>query len=210
MDHISYAHQSAQPVPFPLNPPLNVQVIFSTRNKAMIAWDAPMKLNQRGCHAWQEWTYELSIKTHLAVIFPKEEPFEISIKNISNTSFLYTRIFTNLESKSDLFEFAVKATSPSGESENSSPVVASNLKQYETLMDPKIVWTTEDFSVHNRNQTNVLRMFVRIFIQHLICHHVTTKVNCVQKIIICKKAQKLSILVNMGAFILRKHSRNHI
>ena len=83
--------------------------------QAIITWDAPIKQNQRGCHAWQEWKYKLSIKTHLAGIFPKEEPFEISIKNISNTSFLYTRIFKNLESKSDLFEFTVKAASPSGE-----------------------------------------------------------------------------------------------
>ena len=81
----------------------------------MIRWDAPIKQNQRGCHAWQKWTYKLSIKTHLTGIFPREEPFEITIKNISTTSFLYTRIFKNLESKSDLFEFTVKAASSSGE-----------------------------------------------------------------------------------------------
>ena len=33
VDHLSFVHPSAQPVPSPLNPPSNLQAVFSTRDK---------------------------------------------------------------------------------------------------------------------------------------------------------------------------------
>ena len=81
---------------------------------AMVTWDAPMKQAQRGCHAWQKWEYEISVKTNTLRTTTKEEPYGLIIRNISETSVLCTSIFTILSNKSDTFVFTVRATSLAG------------------------------------------------------------------------------------------------
>lgn len=51
---------SAQPIPKPLNPPSNVQVLLSN-DRAKVSWRIPHLLGIQGRGAWQDWTYELEV-----------------------------------------------------------------------------------------------------------------------------------------------------
>ncbi|XP_045468365.1 proto-oncogene tyrosine-protein kinase ROS isoform X2 [Harmonia axyridis] len=55
---------SSQPIPIPVNPPRNLQAMFGN-HFAKIDWDAPHLLDGQGRGAWQNWSYEISLKNTL-------------------------------------------------------------------------------------------------------------------------------------------------
>ncbi|XP_031333150.1 proto-oncogene tyrosine-protein kinase ROS isoform X2 [Photinus pyralis] len=53
--------ESSQPTPIPINPPTLLQAIFGPK-LVKISWKAPHLLGDQGKGAWQNWSYEISIK----------------------------------------------------------------------------------------------------------------------------------------------------
>ena len=59
MEHSILVHPTAHPVPFPLNPVENVQVLFDTE-KAVVSWNNFEE--SRGCqNHWNQWKYSVKI-----------------------------------------------------------------------------------------------------------------------------------------------------
>ncbi|XP_044756024.1 proto-oncogene tyrosine-protein kinase ROS isoform X2 [Coccinella septempunctata] len=53
--------ESSQPIPIPVNPPRNLQAMFGN-HFAKVSWEAPHLLDGQGRGAWQNWSYEVSLK----------------------------------------------------------------------------------------------------------------------------------------------------
>ncbi|KAH3739489.1 hypothetical protein DPMN_046141, partial [Dreissena polymorpha] len=51
---------NSQPVPVPLSPPRDVQVLF-TSNQAYVTWQVTQKLNYQGQGAFNQWNYEVAV-----------------------------------------------------------------------------------------------------------------------------------------------------
>ncbi|KAL3277022.1 hypothetical protein HHI36_012384 [Cryptolaemus montrouzieri] len=70
--------ESSQPIPIPVNPPRNLQAMFD-KDLAKTSWEAPHLLDGQGRGAWQNWSYEVSLKN----IVTSEV---LTIKDINGTS----------------------------------------------------------------------------------------------------------------------------
>ena len=62
----TFFHASTQPIPLPLNPVQNVNILFgfeetNEQQILRIDWSKPDLLSKQGCSAWQDWQYELTI-----------------------------------------------------------------------------------------------------------------------------------------------------
>jgi len=81
----------------------------------MVTWDAPMKQLQRGCRAWQEWNYEISVTPvydYMASNVKNEEPK--AIINVRETSYLFDKELSNFYNWTEAFSFSIRATTSSG------------------------------------------------------------------------------------------------
>ncbi|XP_066980698.1 proto-oncogene tyrosine-protein kinase ROS isoform X4 [Macrobrachium rosenbergii] len=70
-------HASTQPVPVPLNPPSDLQAVF-TRTSASLSWNSPALPALMGAGAWQKWRYEMHIQEGQKIMYNK---------NITDTSY---------------------------------------------------------------------------------------------------------------------------
>lgn len=117
---------TAQPIPVPVNPPTSVQAIFGT-HLAKITWIIPHLLGGQGKGAWQNWSYEISVKnlgTNVVKIY----------KHINVTS--YT--IANLTEDTGYVIKAAARTS-SGKGPWSSEFKGVSLKKQ--LKSPKVFWS---------------------------------------------------------------------
>ncbi|XP_057670694.1 proto-oncogene tyrosine-protein kinase ROS isoform X2 [Diorhabda carinulata] len=81
--------QSSQPWPTPINPPTNVQAIFG-RDIAKTRWQPPHLVGLQGKGAWQNWSYEISVRE-------ANTDNTIVHRNINNTIFTVTNLKENRE-----------------------------------------------------------------------------------------------------------------
>lgn len=120
---------SAQPIPVPINPPTSVQAIFGT-NLAKTTWMIPHLLGGQGKGAWQNWSYEISIKdlrTSLTQIH----------KNVNLTSYTITNLTQNTE-----YVIKAAASTSSGKGPWSSEFRGISLKVQSK--NPIIFWSAAD------------------------------------------------------------------
>lgn len=121
--------QSSQPTPAPINPPTSLQAIFGPQ-LVKITWKAPHLLGEQGKGAWQNWSYEVSIKqlnnNHVTVH-----------KNINVTS----STITNLKENTDYIITAAAYTSL-GEGPWSSEFRGKTLKLAKNGKYPLILWSS--------------------------------------------------------------------
>ena len=92
-----------------------VETIIFVCLKAIVTWDAPIKQLQRGCRAWQEWKYELSVTPiydYRASNVKEEEPK--AIISIRETSYLFDKSLSNFHNWTETFGFSLRATTSSG------------------------------------------------------------------------------------------------
>nr|ALV82505.1 sev [Leptinotarsa decemlineata] len=135
--------QSSQPWPTPINPPTNVQAIFG-RNIAKTRWQPPHLVGLQGTPkfankyqvlflsgkgAWQNWSYEISLK--------EINSEEIIIhKNINDTFFTITNLKENTE-----YILRVAAYTNSGRGPWSSGFKGTTLNASKT---PILIWSATD------------------------------------------------------------------
>ncbi|XP_074032211.1 receptor protein-tyrosine kinase sevenless isoform X2 [Leptinotarsa decemlineata] len=120
--------QSSQPWPTPINPPTNVQAIFG-RNIAKTRWQPPHLVGLQGKGAWQNWSYEISLK--------EINSEEIIIhKNINDTFFTITNLKENTE-----YILRVAAYTNSGRGPWSSGFKGTTLNASKT---PILIWSATD------------------------------------------------------------------
>lgn len=120
---------SAQPIPVPVNPPTSVQAIFGT-NLAKITWMIPHLLGGQGKGAWQNWSYEISVKdlrTNLTRTY----------KNINVTSYTIKNLTDDTE-----YVIKVAASTSSGKGPWSSEFKGVSLKKQ--LNNPMIFWSANE------------------------------------------------------------------
>lgn len=120
---------SSQPVPVPVNPPTAVQAIFGT-NLAKTTWKAPHLLGGQGKGAWQNWSYEISIKDL------QTDEVEIH-RNINITSY-------TIKNLTDDREYVIKAAARTnfGKGPWSSEFKGMSLKKQPK--SPVIFWSATD------------------------------------------------------------------
>lgn len=120
---------SAQPIPVPVNPPTSVQGIFGT-NLIKITWKIPHLLGGQGKGAWQNWSYEISIKnlrTNFSQIY----------KNINVTSYTIGNLSEDTE-----YIIKTAASTSSGKGPWSSEFRGYSLKRQTN--SPTIFWSATE------------------------------------------------------------------
>ncbi|KAG5883190.1 hypothetical protein JTB14_018205 [Gonioctena quinquepunctata] len=120
--------QNFQPWPTPINPPTNVQAIFG-RDIAKARWQPPHLVGLQGEGAWQNWSYEISMK---------EASGETTIthKYINNTFFTIPNLKENTE-----YILRVAAYTNSGKGPWSSDFRGITLNASKT---PILIWSAEE------------------------------------------------------------------
>ncbi|KAF5278624.1 hypothetical protein FQA39_LY00666 [Lamprigera yunnana] len=120
--------QTSQPTPVPINPPTLLQAIFGTK-LVKITWKAPHLLGDQGKGAWQNWSYEISIKEI-------SSNYTITHKNINITSCT----IQNLEEDR---EYVIKAAAYTnlGKGPWSSEFRGKTLKISKNGQYPIILWS---------------------------------------------------------------------
>ncbi|XP_042893267.1 proto-oncogene tyrosine-protein kinase ROS-like [Penaeus japonicus] len=120
-------HGSTQPVPVPLNPPTDLQAVF-TRTSASLRWNAPALPALMGSRAWQMWRYEVHIQ---------EGRKTISDKNITRTTYQALNLRPGT-----FYIIKVQAYSLGGKGPWSREFRGRTLDA--TQDAPQLVWATED------------------------------------------------------------------
>ncbi|KAK4881780.1 hypothetical protein RN001_005099 [Aquatica leii] len=123
--------QSSQPTPVPINPPTLLQAIFGSK-LVKITWKAPHLLGDQGKGAWQNWSYEISIKdvnSNLTTVH----------KNINVTS-------CTIQNLDEDKEYVIKAAAYTnlGKGPWSSEFRGKTLKVSKNGKYPTILWSAAD------------------------------------------------------------------
>ncbi|XP_060523893.1 proto-oncogene tyrosine-protein kinase ROS isoform X2 [Cylas formicarius] len=117
-----------QPWPVPLNPPTSLQGIFES-NIAKIKWQPPHLLGLQGKGAWQNWSYEITVKdTNLNKV--------MTYKDINTTSYTIANLNQNTE-----YILKVSAYSKFGQGPWSSEFKGNTLS---SNTNPLIFWSAGD------------------------------------------------------------------
>ncbi|XP_050510998.1 proto-oncogene tyrosine-protein kinase ROS isoform X1 [Diabrotica virgifera virgifera] len=120
--------QSSQPWPTPINPPTNVQAIFGI-DIAKTRWQPPHLVGLQGKGAWQNWSYEISIKE-------ANTDHTVIHRNINNTFFTITNLKENTE-----YILQVAAYTNSGQGPWSSDFRGITLNSSKT---PILLWSASE------------------------------------------------------------------
>ncbi|KAK6636659.1 hypothetical protein RUM43_010321 [Polyplax serrata] len=123
---------SSQPIPVPVNPPIQVQAILGGR-VAKISWQPPHIVGGQGKGAWQSWSYELQIKN--------EQTGEIITKRNINNSTYFT-----VDDLDEDTEYIIKsaAYTSSGNGPWSSEFKGRTLKTPKSGRYPSILWSASE------------------------------------------------------------------
>ncbi|XP_045603691.1 proto-oncogene tyrosine-protein kinase ROS isoform X2 [Procambarus clarkii] len=119
-------HASTQPVPVPLNPPSELQAVF-TRKSASLTWNAPTLPALMGSGAWQKWLYEMHIQEGQKIIYRK---------NICDTSHQATNLRPGT-----FYIIKVRAYSIGGNGPWSHEFRGRTLD--DTDLAPKLIWAID-------------------------------------------------------------------
>ncbi|CAG9858272.1 unnamed protein product [Phyllotreta striolata] len=117
-----------QPWPTPINPPTSVQAIFD-RDIAKTRWQPPHLVGLQGKGAWQNWSYEISIREAA-----NEEP--VYYRNINTTSYTIPNLKENTE-----YILKVAAYTKSGRGPWSSDFRGITLNSTES---PVLLWSAAE------------------------------------------------------------------
>lgn len=75
--YVRIGNYLAQPVPYPMNPPTNLQALLTVQH-GKISWHVPHLLSIQGRGAWQTWSYQL-------IILDEDRSVNTTVNNISGT-----------------------------------------------------------------------------------------------------------------------------
>ncbi|XP_042220290.1 proto-oncogene tyrosine-protein kinase ROS-like isoform X2 [Homarus americanus] len=119
-------HASTQPVPVPLNPPRDLQAVF-TRRSASLRWNAPALPALMGSGAWQKWMYEMHIQEGQHIMYRQ---------NITDTSYQATNLRPGT-----FYMVKVRAYSRGGNGPWSHEFRGRTLD--DTSLAPQLIWATD-------------------------------------------------------------------
>ncbi|XP_054270502.1 proto-oncogene tyrosine-protein kinase ROS isoform X2 [Macrosteles quadrilineatus] len=126
---------SSQPIPVPVNPPTGVQAVLGSHT-AKVSWTVPHLLGGQGKGAWQNWSYQLSIRNTAEELVNAEE---LDWREINST--YYT--VHDLKPKA---EYVVKAAAytSAGIGPWSSEFRGKTLRQTSEANAPSILWSAAE------------------------------------------------------------------
>lgn len=124
--YVRIGNSLAQPVPFPMNPPSNLQALLTDQH-GKISWHVPHLLAIQGRGSWQTWTYQLRI-------IDEDRNTNNTIRNISGTHHPIDHLRPNTN-----YCFAAAAYTASGIGQWSTEFRTKTLRSHH---DRYLIWSS--------------------------------------------------------------------